>query len=98
MLRFFLSFNLCSYSDKTVDLHEYEAEAVASLVKLYLRELPENILTAALLPKFNELSSKLHNSTYNIENCCAKNKCIVLPVFFKCKKFLSLLWPRNFAC
>ena len=32
---------------------------MASLVKLYLRELPENILTAALLPKFNELSGKL---------------------------------------
>lgn len=42
---------------KTVDLHEFEAEAVASLVKLYLRELPENILTATLLPKFNELPS-----------------------------------------
>lgn len=41
---------------KSVDLHEFEPEAVASLVKLYLRELPENILTAALLPKFNELS------------------------------------------
>ncbi|KAL9962612.1 hypothetical protein ACROYT_G031731 [Oculina patagonica] len=41
---------------KSVDLHEYEAEAVASLVKLYLRELPENILTVALTPKFNELS------------------------------------------
>ncbi|XP_068736208.1 ralA-binding protein 1-A-like isoform X1 [Montipora capricornis] len=41
---------------KTVNLHDFEAEAVASLVKLYLRELPENILTAALLPKFNELS------------------------------------------
>lgn len=41
---------------KPVDLHEFEPEAVASLVKLYLRELPENILTAALLPKFNELS------------------------------------------
>lgn len=43
---------------KTVDLHEYEAEAVSSLIKLYLRELPENILTAALVPKFNEISSK----------------------------------------
>ncbi|KAJ7382251.1 RalA-binding protein 1 [Desmophyllum pertusum] len=41
---------------KSVDLQEYEAEAIASLVKLYLRELPENIFTAALTPKFNELS------------------------------------------
>ena len=39
-----------------MDLQEYEAEAVTSLVKLYLRELPENILTSALAPKFNELS------------------------------------------
>lgn len=51
---------------KTVDLHEYEAEAVASLVKLYLRELPENILTAALLPKFNELSS-IHDRSEQLE-------------------------------
>lgn len=54
---------------KSVDLHEYEAEAVASLVKLYLRELPENILTVALAPKFNELSGKKNsiqsNSVYN---------------------------------
>ena len=41
-----------------MDLHEYEGEAVSSLIKLYLRELPENILTAALVPKFNEISSK----------------------------------------
>ena len=46
------------FEGSTVDLHEFEAEAVGSLVKLYLRELPENILTAALLPKFNEISSK----------------------------------------
>jgi len=43
---------------RSVDLHEFEPEAVASLVKLYLRELPENILTTTLLPKFNELSGK----------------------------------------
>ena len=43
---------------KSVDLTEYEAEAVTSLIKLYIRELPENILTSALLPKFNEISGK----------------------------------------
>ena len=55
---------------KSVDLNEFEPEAVASLVKLYLRELPENILTTALLPKFNELSGKkvLENSNYG--NSC----------------------------
>lgn len=42
---------------KSVDLTEYEAEAVTSLIKLYIRELPENILTSALLPKFNEISA-----------------------------------------
>ena len=52
------NFRLFYILGKSVDLHEYEAEAVASLVKLYLRELPENILTAALVPKFNELSGK----------------------------------------
>lgn len=54
--KFLISF--FSLLGKSVDLHEYEPEAVASLVKLYLRELPENILTVALLPKFNELSGK----------------------------------------
>ena len=49
------------YLGKTVNLNEFEAEAVASLVKLYLRELPENVLTAALLPKFNELGGKRIN-------------------------------------
>lgn len=42
---------------RSVDLTEYEAEAVTSLIKLYIRELPENILTSALLPRFNEISA-----------------------------------------
>ena len=55
---------------KSVDLNEFEPEAVASLVKLYLRELPENILTTALLPKFNELSGKKVWENSNCGNSC----------------------------
>ena len=51
------NFNIL-FLGKSVDLTEYEAEAVTSLIKLYIRELPENILTSALLPKFNEISGK----------------------------------------
>ena len=40
----------------SVFLHEHEPNVVASLMKLYLRELPEPVLTTELLPKF-ELAS-----------------------------------------
>ncbi|XP_020894810.1 ralA-binding protein 1-A isoform X3 [Exaiptasia diaphana] len=40
---------------KSVDLKEYEPEVVAAVVKSYLRDLPENVLTTSLVPKFNEL-------------------------------------------
>ncbi|EDO28407.1 predicted protein [Nematostella vectensis] len=40
---------------KQVDLKEYEPEVVASIVKQYLRELPESVLTMMLAPRFNEL-------------------------------------------
>ena len=43
-----------------VYLHEHEPNTVASLLKLYLRELPEPVLTKELMPKFEEASSKLH--------------------------------------
>ena len=39
-------------------LHEVEPSIVASLLKLYLRELPEPVLTAELMPRFEQASSK----------------------------------------
>jgi len=43
---------------KPVELKEFEPEVVAAVIKSYLRDLPENVLTANLLPKFNELLGK----------------------------------------
>ena len=41
-----------------VNIRDWEPEVVTSLVKLYLRELPESVLTTALAPKFSEISGK----------------------------------------
>ena len=38
-------------------LYEHEPNVVASLLKQFLRELPEPVLTTALMPKFEEASS-----------------------------------------
>lgn len=48
----------CFSLGKSVDLKDYEPEVVAGVVKSYLRDLPENVLTATVLPKFNELVGK----------------------------------------
>lgn len=40
----------------SVYLHEHEPNVVASLLKLYLRELPEPVLTTELMPKFEQAS------------------------------------------
>ena len=45
-----------------VYLHEHEPSIVASLLKQYLRELPEPVLTAELMPKFDQASSKSTSS------------------------------------
>ena len=40
-----------------VNLHDFEPAVVASVLKLYLRELPEPVLTDVLMPKFEEIST-----------------------------------------
>jgi len=40
-----------------VYLNEHEPSVVASLLKQFLRELPEPVLTAKLMPKFEQASS-----------------------------------------
>ena len=42
-----------------VNLHEHEPNNVASLLKQFLRELPEPVLTTDLMPKFEQASSEL---------------------------------------
>ena len=41
-----------------VFLHEHEPYVVASLLKQFLREIPEPVLTINLMPKFEEASSE----------------------------------------
>ena len=41
-------------------LLEHEPSIVASLLKQYLRDLPEPVLTTELMPKFEQASSKNH--------------------------------------
>jgi RalA-binding protein 1 len=41
-----------------VYLLEHEPNIVASLLKQYLRDLPEPVLTSALMPKFEQASSE----------------------------------------
>lgn len=40
-----------------VNLNDYEPAVVASVLKLYIRELPEPVLTEAAMPKFEQVSS-----------------------------------------
>ncbi|XP_072805361.1 ralA-binding protein 1 isoform X1 [Vicugna pacos] len=40
------------------NLEEYDANTVASLLKQYLRDLPENLLTRELLPRFEEACAR----------------------------------------
>ena len=48
----------CYNSGETVYLEEHEPNIVAGVLKQFLRELPEPVLTNALVPKFEEASSK----------------------------------------
>uniref|UniRef100_A0A2K5DHQ8 RalA-binding protein 1 n=1 Tax=Aotus nancymaae TaxID=37293 RepID=A0A2K5DHQ8_AOTNA len=40
--------------EESTNLEEYEPNTVASLLKQYLRDLPENLLTKELMPRFEE--------------------------------------------
>lgn len=40
--------------EESPNLEEYEPNTVASLLKQYLRDLPENLLTKELMPRFEE--------------------------------------------
>lgn len=46
------------YVGAIVDLSEYEVNAVASLLKLYLRELPEPLIPLVVIPQFEAIASK----------------------------------------
>uniref|UniRef100_A0A8C3PGL0 Dinitrophenyl S-glutathione ATPase n=1 Tax=Chrysemys picta bellii TaxID=8478 RepID=A0A8C3PGL0_CHRPI len=44
--------------EESPNLEEYEPNTIASLLKQYLRELPENLLTKELMPRFEEACGK----------------------------------------
>jgi RhoGAP domain len=46
-----------------VYLNDHEPSVVASLLKQFLRELPEPVLTSKLMPKFEQASSKVFVSS-----------------------------------
>ncbi|GFS18546.1 RalA-binding protein 1 [Elysia marginata] len=56
----------CYNCQEPVHLLEHEPNVVASLLKLFLRELPEPVLTTALMPKFEEAST-IKNKQKKIE-------------------------------
>ena len=70
-----------------VYLHEYEPNIVASLLKQYLRDLPEPVLTSELMPKFEQASSEYNPShshcncfagLFYLRNICHRNKSAIM--------------------
>ena len=53
-----------------VDLNEYEVNAIASLLKLYLRELPEPLIAQNLIPQFEAIAASME-----IFLCCYHCEC-----------------------
>ena len=51
---------------RPANLHEHEPNIVASLLKQFLRELPEPVLTMELMPKFEQASGMRKMSTWII--------------------------------
>ena len=46
----------CIHTESEVDLSNYDCNTVASLLKLYLRELPEPLIPLKLLPRLESAS------------------------------------------
>ena len=61
-------------------LEEHEPNIVAGVLKQFLRELPEPVLTNSLIPKFEEASSKLRFSSVFVFQHLKIGGHIVLPV------------------
>jgi RalA-binding protein 1 len=47
----------CPKTRNSVALADYEPAVIASVLKLFLRELPDPVLTSALTPRFEQVSS-----------------------------------------
>ena len=62
-----------------VNLAEHDPNTVASLLKIFLRELPESVLTSALVPRFEQASSE--SSMCCPLFCACYYVCLFTPVF-----------------
>ena len=60
----------------TVYLVDHEPNVVASLLKLFLRELPEPVLTTKLVPKFEQASGQNTLFTKNFIFYYYSTRCI----------------------
>ncbi|KFZ68537.1 RalA-binding protein 1, partial [Podiceps cristatus] len=54
--------------EESPNLEEYEPNTVASLLKQYLRELPENLLTKELMPRFEDACGK-NTEAEKVQEC-----------------------------
>lgn len=83
-----------------VNLRDWEPEVVTSLVKLYLRELPDNVLTTTLAPKFAELPGewRLVNKKHPVLVQLQFSPCLESWAIFPfCFTFVSLLFVSFFS-
>lgn len=54
--------------EESPNLDDYEPYTIASLLKQYLRELPENVLTKDLMPRFEEACGK-NSEAERLQEC-----------------------------
>ena len=59
----------CYNRGAPVYLEEHEPNIIASLLKQFLRELPEPVLTKGLMGKFEEASGQCHLSFIVMSSC-----------------------------
>lgn len=70
-----VEFVLCVIGE-AVDLSSCDANVVASLLKQYLRELPDSLLTSRLQDRFEQVTSEYDISLYVCMYVC---ECVVGP-------------------
>ena len=87
---------LYNKGQQPVYLLEHEPSIVASLLKQYLRELPEPVLTTELMPKFEQASSKSKSciKCACLRECARPNPCRKIKMaIYKSSDWVSgLIW------
>ena len=87
---------LYNKGQQPVYLLEHEPSIVASLLKQYLRELPEPVLTTELMPKFEQASSKSKSciKCACLRECARPNPCrkIKMAIYKLSDWVFGLIW------